>query len=790
MICDRCGATNTETTLLCDNCGFFLKKLEDIAIDIPQPEQPSASETENGSELAQSSSSETKQGSEFAQPFPSEAENEREELAQSPSNGTERGDELARSSSSAGEQKSELPIDELPTARMPSIPGSPGYAPISLLPFTTEFPLELEQASVTQNPPDDDATLSASPSPLAPPGRGKLALPSRAKTDASSSLSGINAQPDTTTPPGITALSIQPDQREPFAQADQPEPSVKPEQNVYLSQTRQNTPLAQSTQPEQPWQAHQSAQLTQPEQNEQTLQGNPSLLYAQSGQGTPLALEQQMMSQDETRPLLQTAVAAYPMHSWPEEATLALPAGLNTPPSLAGMYAASEQAEMYAASGQLDMGSQAQYGEIGEHPRQSGEPWQGDGSYQASPISERLGNVYPGLPGPAVPGRVANQAGINVFIQPLPRWVLVVGPLAAAALLADLIFANADWATGAVAAALVAIILAILLGIAAGVRIALGMLQETNPRRRSQVISTALLITLLLLFSGIGISQQNSLHMAQGRYLEGQQNWAAAITQYQEAGERSSGAIDVARTYDEWGEAQNRQQQYANAVTQFSTVLQNYPDATNEYNTAKNALITSYLGWANQNAQQQNYSSATAHYDTLLALPFCTTTCKSLTQPKDATAYYQLAEQQLSQHQYMQAVNAYQTLNTRFPQSPEAGQIHAHYAQALWGKGQQEVNTTCSDALSAYRLLTTLFADTSQGKQAATVLKQPVSVKGHFTSTIPGTPFHPTVYLVQGLFVGIQQGQFPSLLVGAPAVPIHSDGSFTFASVPQGRPMS
>jgi tetratricopeptide (TPR) repeat protein len=363
---------------------------------------------------------------------------------------------------------------------------------------------------------------------------------------------------------------------------------------------------------------------------------------------------------------------------------------------------------------------------------------------------------------------------------------MIVGPLGCVALLADLIFANADWATGAVVAALVAIILAILLGIAAGVRIALGLLQASNPRRRSQVISTALFVLLLLLFSGVGISQQNGLHMAQGRYFESHQNWAAAIAQYQAAGEKPPSAVDVARTYDEWGEAQNRQQQYADAVTHFSTVLQNYQDATNEFNTAKTTIITSYLDWAGQAVQQQNYAAATAHYDALLALPFCATTCKPLAQPQDATAYYHLAEQQLSQHQYAQAVNSYQTLTTRFPSAPEASQIHMHYAQALWGKGQQEVNTACSDALSNYRLLARLFADTSQGKQAATALTQPVAVKGHFTQTIPGAPFHPTAYLVQGLVVGIQQEQFPSLLTRAPAAPINSDGTFTFPSVPQG----
>src|SRR6185312_10878130 len=102
------------------------------------------------------------------------------------------------------------------------------------------------------------------------------------------------------------------------------------------------------------------------------------------------------------------------------------------------------------------------------------------------------------------------------------------------------------------------------------------MLRATNPQRRVQVISTILLGVLLLLLGGAGVSQQTNLHMVQGRYLENQQSWAAAISQYQSAGEKSSAAVDVARVYNEWGEAQDKQQQYSGAVISFSMVIQNY----------------------------------------------------------------------------------------------------------------------------------------------------------------------------------------------------------------------
>ena len=471
-----------------------------------------------------------------------------------------------------------------------------------------------------------------------------------------------------------------------------------------------------------------------------------------------------------------------------------MPPGMAPPPQM-GMYTASAPAPAEIA------GMSPQTGIAGQQtqPPQMGDPWQQNrqgGNYQAPVAPDRLGNVYPGpldrsyrpmsQPGTLVPAGQSTAEEINTFVQPLPRRVVLAGPLVAAVLLMSLIFINPDWATGAIAAALVAITLAILLGIAVGVRVALGMWKETNPRRNSQMISSALLVLLLLLFSGIGISQQNNLHMMQGHYLEGHQSWASAITEYIAAGEKSSASMDVARTYDEWGEAQNSQQQYAGAVTSFNTVLQNYQGAQNEFNRAKTGIVTAYLGWADQAARQQNYVDATNHYNALLSLAFCVSNCKQLAQPKDATAYYHLAEQRLVQQQYAQAVDAYQTLQNRFPTAPEVGQIHAHYAQALWGKGQQEVDTACSDAVTTYRLLTKFFADTSQGKQAAISLARPVQVKGHFTQSIPGAPNQPTAYLVQGLFVGIQQYQFPPLLANAPVATIHSDGTFTFASVPQG----
>lgn len=416
------------------------------------------------------------------------------------------------------------------------------------------------------------------------------------------------------------------------------------------------------------------------------------------------------------------------------------------------------------------------------------------GPFEAPPISQPLGNVYPGLPKNAGSALLTGQhasgslvgAEVSPLVRPLPRWASLSGVAAGALLLLALVFLNPDWATGAMVAGMVAIILALLLLIAAGVRVALGLLAQTNPHRRAQVISTALLVVLLFLCAGLGLSRPGGVHAMQARFLEGQHSWQTAVLEYQAAGETPPASENLARTYIEWGESLSHQQQYGDAVNKFAIVLQQYPRATGQLGRARSDLVAAYLAWADYASHHQDYAGATAHYDALLASGYCDPACQSLAQPRDAAAYDQLAEQQLAARQYAPAVAAFKTLTTRFADSPEAGRVHADYAQALWGLGQQQLGTACADAIATYQQLAKQFADTSQGKQAATALQQPVQAKGRFTQSVPGAPNHPTAFLVQGLFVGIQQYQFPPLLRTAPTTQINADGTFAFPSVPPG----
>jgi hypothetical protein len=415
------------------------------------------------------------------------------------------------------------------------------------------------------------------------------------------------------------------------------------------------------------------------------------------------------------------------------------------------------------------------------------------GSYDQTPLAaQTLGNVYPGQANATGFGNSAGPSGAlldpeaNKIIKPLPLWSSLAGSLVGALLLIALVFFNSDWATGAMIAGVIAIVIAVLLLIAAGVRAALGMLAQSNPHRRTQVGSTVLLVLLLFLFSGIGLTQQTGLHAMQARYLEAQQSWQQAINEYQAAGEVAPASLNLARVYNEWGEALSDQQQYASAVTKFSTILNDYNQVPTQVSLARTNMLATYQAWGNSSAQKQDYLDATSHYDTLLGLNYCAASCQARIQPFDATAYYNFAEQQLAAQQFVPAVNAFGVLATRFSSAPEVKKIHADYAKALWGLGQQQLNTTCTNAVKTYQQLARQFDDTSQGKQAATALEQPVTVKGHFTTQIPVAPNNPTVVLVQGLTVGILPYQFQLLLEGAPSATINSDGTFTLSAVPQG----
>jgi hypothetical protein len=311
----------------------------------------------------------------------------------------------------------------------------------------------------------------------------------------------------------------------------------------------------------------------------------------------------------------------------------------------------------------------------------------------------------------------------------------------AAVLVVLVFFTGADWAAGAGTAGIVALTVGGLLLVAFIVRSALGMLAKANPHRVSQIVSSLLLALILFALGAVGLTQQAGIHVAQARFLEGQGKWQLAITEYQDGNQTVSSSVDIARTYDEWGEQLATQTQYSNALDKFNTVISAYTTNTAELTRAKNDA---------------------------------------------ASAYFNLADQELNAKNYADAVTNFNQLVTNFPDSSEAKQAHAGYAKALWGQAQPELTSACSSALSTYQQLSTQFGDTPEGQQAKAALALPQPVDGHFTSTIPNGGNTPQVGLTQGITANMSTDAFYAILNNSPVVNVNSDGTFKFSSIKQG----
>ena len=400
-------------------------------------------------------------------------------------------------------------------------------------------------------------------------------------------------------------------------------------------------------------------------------------------------------------------------------------------------------------------------------------------------------NMYPPATGSAgmVPLPPAtSEPQVRRLARPLPLWAFIICIIVVIAIFAVLFFTGSDWAAGAMRVGIVGGSLVILILLATIARTLAGMAARSNPKRRVQFISAGLLVLILLLVSGISLTQQPSIHQVQGRFLEGQQQWQNAVNEFQLAGEHAPNSDNIARTYDEWGEMLINAGHYGTSIDKFNTVLDTYSLASGDITRAQSDAVAAYLNWGKQASQQHDYNDATTHFNDLLNLPYCNANCHAEASALDATAYYDQAEMQLTSQQYDSAVNTFQTLVTLFPKSPETQKDHEDYAKALFGQGKQQLASSCSNAIPTYQELSSKFGDTPEGQQATSALRAPQEVKGRFITTIPkSSALTPMAVLAQGLFVNISQSQFFQLIAGAPTVVLKSDGSFTFKPVKQGK---
>ncbi|GCE05054.1 hypothetical protein KDAU_23830 [Dictyobacter aurantiacus] len=374
--------------------------------------------------------------------------------------------------------------------------------------------------------------------------------------------------------------------------------------------------------------------------------------------------------------------------------------------------------------------------------------------------------------------------------RPLPVWAFVLGLLVIVGSLIAIFFTGNDWTDGDLRMSFAAAGIAVFLLIVLGIRSVVGMASSNNPHRVRQYVSSVLVIIILFTSGGAGLLVHSSLHAPQAHFLEGQQQWEQAISEYQMAGEKSPSSINLARTYVEWGESLSQKKQYQAANGKFEMVQNNFGQLTDEVHRAQKDEMQSYIDWGQQEASQGHYSDATSHFDYVLSLSYCDSNCKSQVSPLDATAYYNQAEMMLSKKNYQEAVTSFEVVTNRFPQAPEVSKQHKDMSKALLGKGKQDKSTLCETAVPVYQELANKFADTPEGREAKTALSVPQPVLGHFVKDVPKLSdgyVKINAALLQNLDPNIGSDAFYQQLANAPAATISDDGHFKFQPLAPGN---
>lgn len=415
----------------------------------------------------------------------------------------------------------------------------------------------------------------------------------------------------------------------------------------------------------------------------------------------------------------------------------------------------------------------------------------GETEVQASPvygdISAENGRQTPvsaasGLPQASPSQQPAQRPGW--LLRPLPLWLYIGGIVLVVALLIVLSQTGSDWADGAAKAGNAALIIGILLVIVwffrtrGRVRISAGAIRRA--------ISVLCLLLLFVYYIATQASQTN-LHLSQGKSLENQQRWQAAIQEYQLGEEQAPDGADLARTYASWGLALNKTQQYNAALSKFATVMNQFDEVADQVQRAQAGDLVARIALARQSFQARNYDQATKSFDSILNLDYCDTACKTQVQPLDATAYYDLGVTNLQFKNYQGAVTAFDTVLSNFSDTPAAKtqELHTNMAQALLGLGEQTRATSCSDALSSYQELAQHYSDTPEGKKARAEMNKPQDVSGTFSNS--GSITFTQIALVKGLSGGMSQDEeFSAWDNASHKVGIQGNGKFAFHNIPQG----
>lgn len=405
---------------------------------------------------------------------------------------------------------------------------------------------------------------------------------------------------------------------------------------------------------------------------------------------------------------------------------------------------------------------------------------------QSGYISQQTTQQWPNtMPPPHQWSQPAAPKQPGHLARPLPRWGLFGGLALLIVLFIVLHLTGSDWAAGAAHAAVAAFIVGIVLLIALAVRTGNGMSSSLNPTRRGQYITSILSIVVLFVYGGACQVLQPTLHIQQAHVLESQQQWQAAIDEYQQGGEHAPNSVNLARTYVSWGQSLSRSGQYVKAVSEFETVISQFSQVSDQVQLAQTGDINARLAVGKKDMQDKQYGLAVNEFDSLLTLSYCDAGCHTQASALDATSYYNVGESLLQTQDYAGTVTTFDQLLTKFPNAPEAHQLHGDMAKALLETAKSARSNSCSSALPIYQRLAQNFGDTSQGKTAQSDLNAPQNITGTFTSTDGNT--YTQIGLTQGLKGGMSQDDlFNKWNNAIQKTTIQGNGNFTFNGVQQG----
>jgi tetratricopeptide (TPR) repeat protein len=360
-----------------------------------------------------------------------------------------------------------------------------------------------------------------------------------------------------------------------------------------------------------------------------------------------------------------------------------------------------------------------------------------------------------------------------------PRWVTIALPFGMAAvlgiafLLQEGVFGG-DWSSGALAVGIAAILMAVGTLVVWGVRFARG-------RRVFQTAALALALAVVLAAGGAtALAYVVPLHGAQAHSMEQQHQWANAITEYALAGQSTPNSADIARVYDEWGEALLAQAFYSPSVDRFHTVIKYYNQSGDPVARAQRDLVQAYGAWVKAGGNGLSLTDAVGVFTSYRNSSACDAKCKSDTVLLEAQARYEFGTQLASAGDYADAVSQFETIQSASASSPFAAKAHTAAAQALLAEGKKLIGPSCSTALPIYQKLASNYGNTPEGSQAATALAAPVTVSGSMTN-LPsgGTP---------GIYLSTQVSQNVNFYSNDYAATLNtSSGVFTFSNVAQGN---